>query len=75
MARDEIDKKHKALEEKYEQKRHALLIAEAKLQSTEAATDNYWHELQSNIDTLKYKNTMGEDKVQAILMRHKEQAR
>ena len=72
MARDELDKKYKVLEEKYKQKFHALLVAEAELQSARAAVDNC-RQVQSEIEFLKYKNTMGEDKVRAILIGHKEQ--
>ena len=61
MVRDELDNKFKDLEEKYKQKRHALLLVETKL------------EFELGSAALKYKHTMGEDKVWAILMRHREQ--
>ena len=39
MAKDELDRKYKDLEEKYEQKRLALLIVEAELQCARAVVD------------------------------------
>ena len=68
IARDKLHKHYKELEKKYEQKRQALIVVEAKLEFDL----EWWRELEWEIETLKYKHTMGEDKVWAI-MRHKEQ--
>ena len=51
IERDELHKQYKDLEEKYKQKRHALLLVETKL------------EFELGSAALKYKHTMGEDKV------------
>ena len=75
IARDKLHKHYKELEKKYEQKRQALIVVEAKLEFDLGSAKNHRRELEREIETLKYKNTMGEDKVHAILTRHKEQMR
>ena len=75
MSREELDRKYRDLEEKYKKTRHILIVVEARLRFDHDTIENLWQELLKEIDPLKYKNYMGKEKVQAILMWHKEQPR
>ena len=56
IARDELHKPYKNLEEKYEQKCHALMVEEAKVQFDNASVESHRRELEKEISTLKYKH-------------------
>ena len=73
IAREELTKQCNYLVEKYERKHHALIVAEAKLQFDQESAENRRQELEREILILKYKHTMGEEKVCLILTQHKQQ--
>ena len=76
IAREELTKQCNDLAEKYEQKNHALLVAQVKLQCDQEPAENRRKvNLERQILALKYKHTMREEKVRLILTRHRQQIR
>ena len=60
VGREELTKNYSyKLAEKYEQKRNALLVVEAKLQFDQGSTSNQLKDLQNEITILKYRHNMG----------------
>ena len=59
------------LEARYEKKRLDLLVAEAKLMQAEGATNAQIKDLQKQLAATQYNASMGEEKIRAILNRHK----
>ena len=69
--KSELTRKVKVLEAKYEEKRLVLLVAEAKLMSDQGLVNARLVEMRKELATMQYPVSMGEDKVQQILMAHK----
>ena len=59
------------LESRYEKKRLHLLVAEAKLMQAEGGTNVPITDLRKQLATTQYNASMGEEKIRAILNRHK----
>ena len=75
MEQATLTTKYDQLAEKYEQKRLALLVAEAKLQFDLGSAELQIAEMRKELATMQYRLNMGEEKVHLILSRHKDKMR
>ena len=70
-ANTELQTRCTELEARYEKKRLDLLVAEAKLMQVEGVTNAQITDLHKQLAATQYHASMGEEKIKAILNRHK----
>ena len=67
----ELQQRCRELGDQYERKRLDLLVAEAKLLQAEGSTNAYIEDLCKQLAEAQYRASMGEEKINAILKRHR----
>ena len=71
LTSSELQNRYTKLEDQYERKRLDLLVVEAKLLQAKGSTNAQLEDLRKQLAEAQYKASMGEEKINAILRRHR----